>query len=106
MTLRLTAALVLFLCAGVLGIAETIIQFAIISAVNAKLPPDDQFNALGWWITKTLRLHNQYRRLYPNGRLLLRQGILEAVMFSCIVAAAGLIGFPAIVVTLFGLVTR
>jgi len=68
-------------------------QFAIVDAVNAKLPKDDQFNPIGWWLPKTLRLHHQYNRLYPDGPLVRRQGILAAVMLFCIVLVAGLIGF-------------
>ena len=93
MTLRFTAALVLLLCVGVFGIAGTINQFAIVSAVNAKLPAGDQFDTIGWWLPKMLRLHRQYRRLYPDGGLLLRQGALASAMLFCIVLAAGLIGF-------------
>ena len=103
MTLRFTAAFVLFLCVGVLGMAGTINQFAIVDAVNAKLPARDQFNPIGGWLPKTLSLHRQYRRLYPNGGLLLRQGILAAAMLFCIVVATGLIGFSAHVVAWFGI---
>jgi hypothetical protein len=75
-----------------LGIAGTINQFAIVDAVNAKLPPGDQYNAIGWSLPKTLSLHRQYRRLYPDGGLLWRQGVLASAMLFCIALAAGLIG--------------
>jgi len=102
MTLRYTAALVLLLCVSVFGIAGTINQFAIVDAVNAKLPLADQFDALGWWPGKTLRLHKQYRRLYPNGNLLRRQRILTAAMLFCILVTASLVGFGALFTVWFG----
>ena len=96
MNLRLIAAFALLFCGGVFGIAVTINQFAIVDAVNAKLPTDDQFDRIGWFLPKTLRLHRQYRHLYPDGRLVQRQGILAATMLFCIVLAARLIGFGSL----------
>jgi hypothetical protein len=93
MTLRFTALLALLFCVGVFGIAATINQFAIVDAVNAKLPADDQFDQSGWFLPKTLELHRKYRRLYPDGGLVQRQGILAATVLFCIVVAAVLIGF-------------
>jgi hypothetical protein len=102
MTARLGVAFVLLLCVGGFGLASAINQFAIVDAVNAKLRADDQFDAIGWWPPKTLRLHMQYRRLYPNGGLLRRQGILVAAMHFCLVVAASLIGFGALLIAWIG----
>jgi hypothetical protein len=66
---------------------------AIVEAVNAKLPTADQFGELGWGPIKTLRLHREYRRLYPDGRLVTRCGILSMAMLLSLVAAATLFGF-------------
>ena len=70
----------------------------MVDAVNSKLPSDGQFSLIGWGPVKTLRLHKQYRRLYPNGDLLRRQGIWTAAMFSCFVVAAGLIGLGIFII--------
>ena len=102
MTLRFTAVIVLLLCVGVLGFAGTINQFAIVDAVNAKLPVGDQFDAIGWWLPKTLKLHREYRRLYPDGGLLWRQGVLASAMLFCIVLAAGLIGLGFLSIAFLG----
>ena len=102
MTPRLTAALVLLLCVGVVGILAAINQFAIVQAVNNKLASDNQFNPLGWWLSKTISLQKQYRRLYPNGDLLRRQGVLTAVMFFFIAVAAGFIGLSIFLVGCLG----
>lgn len=93
MSVRLAVAFVLLLCVGGFGLAATINAFAIVEAVNAKLPTDDQFGQLGWYLTKTLRLHREYRRLYPDGDLLRREGLLSLVMLACTVSAMALIGF-------------
>ena len=93
MTLRFTAALALLFCVGVFGIAATINQFAIVDAVNAKLPADDQLDRIGWFLQKTLRLHREYRLQYPDGGLVRRQGIMAATMLFCILLAVWLIGF-------------
>lgn len=99
MTARLAVTLVLLFCVGGLGMAAAITTFAIVDAVNAKLPTNEQFDHFGWWLPKTLRLHREYRRLYPNGSLVRREGVLAAIMLICVVLAATLIGFgfPGIV---------
>jgi hypothetical protein len=88
---KLVAACVLLLCVGGLGLGASIIQFAIVDAVNDKLPENEQFNHLGRYPTKTVRLHREYRRLYPTGNLLRRQRILWWLALVCLVLAASLI---------------
>ena len=102
MTARLGITCVLLLCVGGFGLASTVYQFAVVDAVNAKLPGADQFDAIGWWPTKTFRLHAQYRRLYPNGGLLRQQAILAAAMHFCILIATSLIGFGALLTAWLG----
>src|SRR5712672_438406 len=93
MNVRLAIVFVLLLCIDGVGMAATITAFAIIDAVNAKLPTNEQFDRLGWWLPKTLRLHREYRRLYPDGALVRQEGVLGAIMLICVVLAATLIGF-------------
>jgi hypothetical protein len=102
MTLKAVAAFALLLSVVGFGMAAAISHFAIIDAVNAKLPKEEQFEQLGWYLTKTLRLHREYRRFYPEGRLLLRQGVLGATMLVCLVLAASLIGFDFLGITWVG----
>jgi hypothetical protein len=101
MTVRLAALSAVVLTAGVFGLASTINQLAIIDAVNAKLSSNDQFGYLGWYQAKILRLHREYRRLYPDGTLLKRAGIYAVLMWLCVVVAMGLIGFGILVTALF-----
>lgn len=98
MTARLIVAFVLLLCGGGFGLAATINQFAIVDAVNAKLPSGEQFNYFGWHPLKTLRLHGTYRRLYHHGRLLRRQAVLAVLALACLVFAATLLGFPFVLI--------
>ena len=93
MTVRLTVAFVFLLCVSGFGLAASINYIAIVTAVNAKLPTADQFGELGWGPIKTLRLHREYRRLYPDGRLVMRGGILSLAMLLSLVVAATLFGF-------------
>lgn len=88
---KLVAACVLLLCVGGLGLSASITQFAIVDAVNEKLPENEQFNHLGWYLTKTARLRREYRRLYPTGNLLRRQRILWALALFCLIVASVLI---------------
>ena len=92
MTLRLAFTFVLVLCVGGLGLASTINQFAIVEAVNAKLPAGEQFDPFWWGPSKTFRLRREYRRLYPEGKLLRRQSVLTAAMFVCILLAGLVLG--------------
>jgi hypothetical protein len=93
MTARLAIAFVLLLCVGGFGLTATINNFAIVDAVNAKLPTADRFDPFWWYLPKALRLHSAYCRLYPEGRLLKRQAVLAALMLLCLVLAVTVLGF-------------
>jgi hypothetical protein len=98
MTWRLVLAFILLLCCGGFGLAATINSFAVVDAVNARLSPDDQFDHLGWYPTKTLRLHREYYKLYPQGNLLRSQGVFVTFGFLCILLAALFLGFGLVVI--------
>ena len=87
-----------------MGIAGTATGFAIVDAVNAKLLPQERFDPLGWWLLKTLRLHGEYRRLYPSGGLLRRQGQLLLAFLGCLLLIGVLLGFGLPEVSFFGAV--
>ena len=100
-TLKLIAVVLLLCCVAGLGIAGTTNGFAIVDAVNAKLPANERFDPLGWWLGKTLRLHSEYRRLYPSGGLLRRQGMLLLAGLSCLLLVMALLGFGLPLVVFF-----
>ncbi len=47
------------------------VQFAMIGEINRKLPEKDQISYLFGYSEKYQRIFREYRRLYPNGRLIL-----------------------------------
>ncbi len=65
----------------------------MVEKVNDKLPKEEQFIALGWYLSKTLRLHREYRSLYPDGHLLLTVRLLMALMIVCLLTCAWGFGF-------------
>ena len=102
MTVRLTLALLFLACSSGFGLAACITNIGIIEAVNAKLPPAEQFGDLGWYPMKTLRLHREYRRLYPGGTLLRREGILACGALGSLVVTATLLGFGVLGIVFVG----
>jgi hypothetical protein len=100
---RLAGLTAVVLCAGVFGNASTVYHFAIIETVNAKLRSEDQFGYLVWYQRKILRLHREYRRLYPDGTLLTRAGVCAMLMWVCVVVGMGLVGFGFFLIALFAI---
>jgi hypothetical protein len=82
-------------CVSACGIIATIANFEMVEKVNDKLPKEEQFGALGWYLSKTLRLHLEYRRLYPDGRLVLKVRALLVLIIVCLFICAWGLGFLA-----------
>lgn len=101
-TVRLTLAGLFLACVSGFGLAAYITHLAIVEAVNSRLPPPKQFEELGWGPGKTYRLRNEYRRLYPEGTLLRRAGILSYVSLFSLVVAAMLLGFGVLLTAWIG----
>ena len=102
MNVRLVLAAAFFVCAGGFCLAANSTLFAIIDAVNAQLSPNQQFNRLGWDPWKLHRVHQAYRRLYPGGGLLRREGIFFALMCLCVGVAGWLFGLGFLSVAWLG----
>ena len=84
MTTSLIVAIVALACTSICGLIATFTGFEMVDRVNEKLPEENQFETLGWYFSKTQRLHREYRRIYPEGRLLLKVRVLAALMFGCL----------------------
>lgn len=65
----------------------------MVEKVNEKLPKEEQIGALGWYFSKTLRLHREYRRLYPDGHLVWMVRLLMALMIVCLLIRGWDFGF-------------
>src|ERR1700733_6984062 len=80
-------------CGTACAIIGNFASYEMMDKVNDKLPKADQFDPLGWHPTKTLRLHREYRRLYPEGRLPRKLHVLTALLFSCWLISVWSFGF-------------
>jgi len=80
-------------CVAVVGIISTLTHLEMVDKVNEHLPKEEQFDQLGWYMTKSLRLFREYKRLFPDGRLRLKLWVLTALMFACVVVSAWGFGF-------------
>ena len=54
------------------GLFGAILNLEMVEEVNSHLPQDSQFSPMGWYLSKTLRLHREYKRLFPTGTLLVK----------------------------------
>jgi hypothetical protein len=61
------------------GLFSTLTDYEMLDKVNSQLPKQEQFDPLGWYWAKTSRLHREYKRLYPSGRLLQKQRLLVGI---------------------------
>jgi hypothetical protein len=65
------------------GLSSAIANMEIAEEVKSRLPKDAQFSPMGWYLSKTLRLHREYKWLFPTGTLLIRVRFAIAIAFGC-----------------------
>jgi len=82
MATRVIVGILALACVSICGMIATLANFEIVDQINDKLPEGEQFAALGWYFSKRQRLLGEYRKLYPDGRLLLKVRVLIALMIS------------------------
>ena len=82
MATRVIVGIVALACISICGLLATLANFEMVDKVNDKLPESEQFALAGWYWSKRQRLHREYKRLYPEGRLLLKVRALTAMMFA------------------------
>jgi hypothetical protein len=78
---------------SVCALISALVNSEMVDQVNGRLPKHMQFSPLGWYLLKTLRLHREYRRLFPDGHLLLQLRLLIAFMFGSLMVCAWTLGF-------------
>lgn len=75
-------------CGTICAMIATFKNYEMMDKVNKRLPKSEQFDPLGWYLSKNLRLRREYKRLYPDGRLLLHVRIATALLITCAVMCA------------------
>jgi hypothetical protein len=85
-------AVAFLIVAQVCLISCTFIIFAIIGEVNRKRPEGEQISYIGWHVTKRRFVRQEYRRLYPEGKLVQRYDFLLWTGLACIVCFGILFG--------------
>src|SRR5260370_39773079 len=84
MTPRVTVGIVALARVSVFGVVASLINFEMMDKVNEKLSEREQFTALGWYFSKYQRLHREYQRLYPDGRLRRKFDSVTTLRFTCL----------------------
>jgi len=74
--------------AALLGVATceligTLSHQEMVDKVNENLSERERFDPLGWYWPKSQRLRREYRRLYPEGRLIIKTRFLFGAMLAC-----------------------
>jgi hypothetical protein len=93
MSTRLPIGIAAIAGASLCGLISTLVNDKMVNQVNGKLPKEMQFSSFGWYLSKTLRLHREYRRLFPDGELLLQARLLMAVGFGGLLVGVWALGF-------------
>jgi hypothetical protein len=88
MSARVAIGVIALVCTSICGLIGSLTGWQMMDQVNAKLPKAEQFGVLGWYTEKTLRLHREYRRLYPGGRLLFKIWVLFGLGLTCLLISA------------------
>lgn len=71
-----------------LGLLLTLANYKLVGQVNALSPQELQSAYAGSDVLKLLRLHREYRRLFPEGNLHFKIRIMLVLMFMCMLAGA------------------
>jgi hypothetical protein len=93
MSSQVTIGIIALVSVSACGLISTLANFLIMEKVNEKLPKEKQIGALGWYFSKNLRLHREYRRLYPDGHLVSMVRLLMALMIACLLICGWGFGF-------------
>jgi len=88
------SVLLVGLCVGWIGalLASVLMIHMIVEDVNLKIPEAQQFGYTDWYVGKMGKLKKQYRRSYPEGRLVSLFNIcttLSVVFFLAFIWRAG-----------------
>jgi hypothetical protein len=75
-------------CVSVFGAVAAFKHYEIMDKVNDRLPNGQQFEPSWWYLSKHQQLRREYKRLYPDGRLLLQVHVATGLMFAWLLVSA------------------
>jgi hypothetical protein len=90
---NLKVAVSLFLLAQTFSLLSGFVMFAMIGEVNRAGPDQQRISYLGGHFAKYRRILNEYRRLYPDGRLSLYFKVSLASGLMLLLGSAWQLGF-------------
>jgi hypothetical protein len=90
---RFTIGVVALVFFSACGLVSMLANLRIVELVNEK--KEEKIEPLGWYLSKTLRLHREYRSLYPDGHLLLMVRLLITLAIVCLLICAWSFGMLA-----------
>lgn len=93
MSARLLVGIAAVAGVSVCGLLSTLVNCKMMDQVNSKLPKDARFSPIGRYFPKNLRLHREYRRLFPDGHLLLQTRLLLGLMCGFLAVGAWAMGY-------------
>src|SRR5580765_4911923 len=93
MSAHFAIGIMVFACGMVIAMIASLTVFKMVDQVNEKLPGEQKFSHLWWYWSKQKRLFGEYRRHYPDGRLIRRYRILVALLGGCFLVTVWSLGF-------------
>jgi hypothetical protein len=87
MTARLIIGLIAWACGVACALSGASFSWLALDKVNEKLPVDQRFWPLFWGPDSNWRLRHEYRRLYPEGKLLRNARYFAVAFFACLLIA-------------------
>jgi hypothetical protein len=101
-TIKIVVLIVALLICAICGIASMLKSQQMVNDVNSKLPDDQKFSPIGWYYAKHRRLLTEYRRLYPDGRLIHELRTLSFGVWLLPLVGSAVLGFGVLGALFFG----
>jgi hypothetical protein len=89
--LRVILGILALVCGSVSFVMFTTATREMVDQVNERLPEADQFGPV-LSRSNSLRLHREYKELFPCGHLSRRVNLLVVLMFACMLTCAWSLG--------------
>ena len=82
--------ILLFVSGQICLVRASLLHLEMVDRVNELLPAEKQFEILGWYLSKYQKARQEYKRFYPDGRLLVRIRNWTIAGFSLFLTAVAL----------------